>query len=127
MLRSLNAHEHLKLDGLARDAFPVFLAHPGTIYFDSAATTQKPSAVIDAVNAYQRRAVNIGRSDYPWAVEVFHPFLALFAQDWPLAFASSDLSNNKYPLTRRNVIRLWMELLLFMRQGIKFYATVATA
>ncbi len=71
MFQSVYAPTHLALDGLARDAFPVFLDHPTTIYFDSAATTQKPLTIIDAVNAYQRRAVNIGRGGYPWALEVY--------------------------------------------------------
>jgi cysteine desulfurase / selenocysteine lyase len=66
-----NALHHPGLDGLARDAFPVFLDHPTTIYFDSASTTQKPAAVIQAVDTYHRRAVNIGRGSYPWATEVY--------------------------------------------------------
>lgn len=77
MLHSEHTPTHLAPDGLARDAFPVFLAHPSTIYFDSAATTQKPSSVIHAVNAYQHRAVNIGRGDYPWALEVYEQVQAV--------------------------------------------------
>ena len=69
-MKPISTSIYLELNGLARDVFPVFLDHPNVIYFDSAATTQKPSIVIDAVNAYQRRAVNIGRGDYPWAAEV---------------------------------------------------------
>lgn len=77
MLQPIRAPRHLELNGLARDAFPVFLDHPSTIYFDSAATTQKPSTVIDAVNAYQRRAVNIGRGGYSWALEVYEQVQAM--------------------------------------------------
>ena len=32
--------------------FPIFQKHPGTVYLDSAATTQKPRCVIDAVTRY---------------------------------------------------------------------------
>ena len=77
MFQPIHAPTHLVLDGLARDAFPVFLDHPITIYFDSAATTQKPSTVLDTVNAYQRRAVNIGRGGYPWALEVYEQVQAV--------------------------------------------------
>ena len=77
MLQPARVSTHLALNGLARDAFPVFLAHPLAIYFDSAATTQKPSTVIHVVNAYQQRAVNIGRGDYPWAVEVYEQVQAV--------------------------------------------------
>jgi cysteine desulfurase/selenocysteine lyase len=77
ILQPICAPTHLALNGLARDAFPVFLDHPSTIYFDSAATTQKPTTVIQAVNAYQRRAVNIGRGDYPWAQEVYEQVQAV--------------------------------------------------
>lgn len=71
MVQAQNVFSHPTLDGLARGAFPVFLDHPTTIYFDSAATTQKPSLVIQVVNEYHRRAVNIGRGTYPWAAEVY--------------------------------------------------------
>nr|MBA2677773.1 aminotransferase class V-fold PLP-dependent enzyme [Ktedonobacteraceae bacterium] len=71
MVQAHNVFPSLTSAGLARDAFPVFLDHPTTIYFDSAATTQKPSVVIQAVNDYHRRSVNIGRGTYPWANEVY--------------------------------------------------------
>ncbi|BCL83832.1 cysteine desulfurase [Ktedonobacteria bacterium brp13] len=70
MFQSVSTSKNLALDVRVRDAFPVFRDHPATIYFDSAATTQKPLSVIQAVNRYHCRAVNIGRGSYPWAVEV---------------------------------------------------------
>ncbi len=71
MFQSGRATPHLALDGLAREAFPIFRDHPTAIYFDSAATTQKPFSVINAVNRYHSRAVNIGRGSYLWALEVY--------------------------------------------------------
>ncbi|MBC7791181.1 MAG: SufS family cysteine desulfurase [Anaerolineae bacterium] len=35
-----------------RSDFPILLAHPGLRYLDSAATSQKPRAVLDAISAY---------------------------------------------------------------------------
>jgi cysteine desulfurase / selenocysteine lyase len=70
MAETQSALSHPTLNGLARDAFPVFLDHPTTIYFDSAATTQKPASVIQVVNDYHRQAVNIDRGSYAWAGEV---------------------------------------------------------
>jgi cysteine desulfurase / selenocysteine lyase len=39
------------IPALAREQFPAVTAHPGVVYLDSAATTQKPRSVIDAVTA----------------------------------------------------------------------------
>jgi cysteine desulfurase/selenocysteine lyase len=36
---------------LAREQFPALIADPAVVYLDSAATTQKPRPVIDAVTA----------------------------------------------------------------------------
>lgn len=47
--------------------FPALTAD-GPVYLDSAATTQKPLPVIDAVTGYHRRhTANSGRGTYPWA------------------------------------------------------------
>ena len=35
-----------------RDQFPIFASNPDLVYLDSASTTQKPQAVIDAVSDY---------------------------------------------------------------------------
>jgi cysteine desulfurase / selenocysteine lyase len=35
-----------------RSDFPLLAAHPGLSYLDSAATSQKPRAVLDAIRAY---------------------------------------------------------------------------
>src|SRR5690242_15000806 len=70
MVRFAQRADVQALNGLARNDFPIFRDHATAIYFDSSATTQKPSAVIRAVDAYHRRAVNVGRGDYTWSAEV---------------------------------------------------------
>jgi cysteine desulfurase/selenocysteine lyase len=51
-----------------RDQFPILTAHPGQVYLDSAATAQKPQAVLDAVMTYLTSGnANAGRGTYPWA------------------------------------------------------------
>lgn len=51
-----------------RAQFPIVLGHPGLVYLDSAATAQKPQAVLDAVQDYLVRSnANAGRGSYPWA------------------------------------------------------------
>ncbi|MEV7423596.1 aminotransferase class V-fold PLP-dependent enzyme [Streptomyces sp. NPDC091212] len=51
-----------------RAEFPIITAHPELVYFDSAATAQKPRAVLDAVQTYLTTAnANAGRGTYPWA------------------------------------------------------------
>jgi cysteine desulfurase / selenocysteine lyase len=56
------------IPALAREQFPVLTANPGVVYLDSAATTQKPQSVIDAVTAgLADRTANPGRGSYPWS------------------------------------------------------------
>jgi cysteine desulfurase/selenocysteine lyase len=51
-----------------RAEFPIITAHPDLAYLDSAATAQKPRAVLDAVQTYLTTAnANAGRGTYPWA------------------------------------------------------------
>ncbi|MEU2736107.1 aminotransferase class V-fold PLP-dependent enzyme [Streptomyces sp. NPDC007095] len=51
-----------------RVQFPIITAHPELAYLDSAATAQKPRAVLDAVQTYLTTAnANAGRGTYPWA------------------------------------------------------------
>ncbi|GAB2977833.1 cysteine desulfurase [Streptomyces pseudoechinosporeus] len=51
-----------------RQQFPIITAHPDVSYLDSAATSQKPQAVLDAVQTYLTTAnANAGRGSYPWA------------------------------------------------------------
>ncbi|MFJ8635680.1 aminotransferase class V-fold PLP-dependent enzyme [Streptomyces sp. NPDC093568] len=51
-----------------RAQFPIITAHPDLAYLDSAATAQKPQAVLDAVHAYLTTSnANAGRGTYPWA------------------------------------------------------------
>src|SRR3989338_3657265 len=45
--------------------FPIFANHPGLVYLDSAATTQTPSVVIDAMNDYYTKTrSNVHRGIY---------------------------------------------------------------
>jgi selenocysteine lyase/cysteine desulfurase len=45
--------------------FPIFDTHPSLIYMDSAATSQKPSSVIEAISCYlQSNNSNIHRGSY---------------------------------------------------------------
>ena len=56
------------IPALAREQFPALTADPGVVYLDSAATTQKPRPVIDAVTAaLSGRTANPGRGSYPWS------------------------------------------------------------
>ena len=56
------------IPALAREQFPALTADPGIVYLDSAATTQKPRPVIDAVTAeLAGRTANPGRGSYPWS------------------------------------------------------------
>ncbi|MGW7436944.1 aminotransferase class V-fold PLP-dependent enzyme [Streptomyces sp. NPDC054849] len=51
-----------------RAQFPIIAAHPELAYLDSAATAQKPQAVLDAVQDYLVTSnANAGRGSYPWA------------------------------------------------------------
>ncbi|MEU9122455.1 aminotransferase class V-fold PLP-dependent enzyme [Streptomyces sp. NPDC048506] len=51
-----------------RAQFPIITAHPELAYLDSAATAQKPQAVLDAVHSYLTTSnANAGRGTYPWA------------------------------------------------------------
>jgi cysteine desulfurase/selenocysteine lyase len=51
-----------------REQFPIVTAHPELAYLDSAATSQKPRAVLEAVQTYLTTSnANAGRGTYPWA------------------------------------------------------------
>ncbi|MCO8275415.1 aminotransferase class V-fold PLP-dependent enzyme [Actinoplanes sp. TRM 88003] len=58
----------LALDLDVRSQFPQLVGNPGVAYLDSAATAQKPQAVLDAVMAYlTSENANAARGTYPWA------------------------------------------------------------
>ncbi|MPY53420.1 aminotransferase class V-fold PLP-dependent enzyme [Streptomyces sp. K1PN6] len=66
--------DELAIDGLRewqhalRAQFPIITGHPDLAYLDSAATAQKPQAVLDAVRTYLTTSnANAGRGTYPWA------------------------------------------------------------
>ena len=66
---------------LAREQFPALAADPGVVYLDSAATTQKPRAVIDAVTAtLAGPAANPGRGSYPWSTRAEQRIAGVRAQ-----------------------------------------------
>ncbi|MET9390780.1 aminotransferase class V-fold PLP-dependent enzyme [Streptomyces sp. NPDC006624] len=51
-----------------REQFPIVTAHPELAYLDSAATAQKPRAVLDAVQRYLTTSnANSARGTYTWA------------------------------------------------------------
>ncbi|MGQ4513365.1 aminotransferase class V-fold PLP-dependent enzyme [Streptomyces sp. DW26H14] len=51
-----------------RAQFPIITEHPSLAYLDSAATSQKPRAVLDAAQRYLTESnANAGRGTYPWA------------------------------------------------------------
>ncbi|MFI5932164.1 aminotransferase class V-fold PLP-dependent enzyme [Actinoplanes sp. NPDC051494] len=51
-----------------REQFPIITANPGSAYLDSAATAQKPRAVLDAATRYLTgENANAGRGTYTWA------------------------------------------------------------
>ncbi|MFI6575992.1 aminotransferase class V-fold PLP-dependent enzyme [Nocardiopsis sp. NPDC050513] len=51
-----------------RGQFPIITGRPDLAYLDSAATSQKPRAVLDAVQEYLVTGnANAGRGTYPWA------------------------------------------------------------
>jgi cysteine desulfurase / selenocysteine lyase len=51
-----------------RAQFPQIVGHPGVAYLDSAATSQKPQPVLDAVLSYlTSENANAARGTYPWA------------------------------------------------------------
>jgi cysteine desulfurase/selenocysteine lyase len=51
-----------------RGQFPILAAHPEVAYLDSAATSQKPQPVLDAVFDYLTTGnANAARGTYPWA------------------------------------------------------------
>ncbi|PAZ14711.1 cysteine desulfurase [Streptomyces sp. SA15] len=51
-----------------RAQFPIITAHPELAYLDSAATAQKPQAVLDEAQTYLTTAnANAGRGTYTWA------------------------------------------------------------
>lgn len=53
-----------------RELFPVFSQEPDLIFFDNAATTQKPQSVIEAMNRfYTSSCANAGRASYRWSTQ----------------------------------------------------------
>ncbi|MDO8566432.1 MAG: SufS family cysteine desulfurase [Candidatus Moranbacteria bacterium] len=61
--------------------FPIFTHHPDLVYLDSAATTLKPQAVIDAEKEYlEQYSSNVGRGLYPLAETATEKFEAVRKQ-----------------------------------------------
>ncbi|USN56863.1 MAG: aminotransferase class V-fold PLP-dependent enzyme [Candidatus Peribacteria bacterium] len=67
-----------------RSDFPIFSTHPDLVYLDSAATSQKPQSVIDAVTDYLTTTnSNIHRGTYSIAEQsedLYQQSKARFAQ-----------------------------------------------
>nr|WP_250291821.1 aminotransferase class V-fold PLP-dependent enzyme [Streptomyces atroolivaceus] len=63
-----NADDLTAWNSALRAQFPIVAGHPELAYLDSAATTQKPQAVLDTVQEYLTTSnANAGRGTYPWA------------------------------------------------------------
>ncbi|MFF4043421.1 aminotransferase class V-fold PLP-dependent enzyme [Streptomyces sp. NPDC001816] len=66
-IRTQEPSDSAELSAL-RAQFPIITGHPELAYLDSAATAQKPQAVLDAVQAYLTTTnANAGRGTYTWA------------------------------------------------------------
>ncbi|MBC9726002.1 aminotransferase class V-fold PLP-dependent enzyme [Streptomyces sp. TRM68367] len=64
----LHADELSEWQPALRAQFPIITGHPDLAYLDSAATAQKPQAVLDAVQNYLTSTnANAGRGTYTWA------------------------------------------------------------
>ncbi len=64
-----------------RAEFPIFAAHPGLVYLDSAATSQKPQIVIDRMNRYYvEENANVHRGVYELSESATRAFEGARAQ-----------------------------------------------
>ena len=87
-----------------RSDFPV-LAREGLVYLDSAATSQKPNEVIDAMNLYYRNSnAPIHRSVYPLAAEATELFES--ARERIAAFAGWDAPTTIFTRNATEAINL---------------------
>ncbi|MDK1342522.1 aminotransferase class V-fold PLP-dependent enzyme [Streptomyces sp. 378] len=67
-LPGTDGEEDLSWQRDLREQFPIITDHPELAYLDSAATSQKPRAVLEAVQTYLTTSnANAGRGTYPWA------------------------------------------------------------
>src|ERR1700733_1576904 len=54
-----------------RDAFPILKTNGDKIFFDNAATTQKPVAVLEKIEEFNRTTcANAGRGTYSWSTKL---------------------------------------------------------
>lgn len=81
-----------------RAQFPILTAHPDLVYLDSAATSQKPIAVLEAADRYLRTSnANAGRGTYEWAnattvaIEAAKETVGSFIGASPFAMSSVEL------------------------------------
>jgi len=75
------SHSAGTLPALAAGQFPALAAEPRVVYLDSAATTQKPRPVIEAVTAtLAAQTANPGRGSYPWSSRGAQRIAAVRAQ-----------------------------------------------
>ncbi|EMF57766.1 aminotransferase class V-fold PLP-dependent enzyme [Streptomyces bottropensis] len=101
-----------------RAQFPIVVGHPDLVYLDSAATSQKPRAVLDAVQTYLTTSnANAGRGSYPWAnattalVENARDRIKAFLDD-PAPGRSSVHFTSGTTEGLRSVARDWLPALL---------------
>jgi cysteine desulfurase / selenocysteine lyase len=75
---SCGLHSRQQIDSAKKDQsqnvrqqFPIFKTHPEILFFDNAATTQKPRSVIDTITTFYRDScTNAGRASYPWSTQL---------------------------------------------------------
>lgn len=71
----------MKLPGAIKSQFPLFANHPDLVYFDNAATTQKPQAVIQAISQfYETQNANIHRGVYQLSAQATQAYEGVRAQ-----------------------------------------------
>lgn len=63
----------LEVPGLAaiRNQFPILKSNPGKVFFDNAATAQKPITVLETIEEFNREiCANAGRGAYSWSTRL---------------------------------------------------------
>jgi cysteine desulfurase/selenocysteine lyase len=120
MLNMLNTNK-------SRHDFPIFTSNPELVYLDSAATSQKPRTVIDAVNDfYSNKNSNVARGLYRLAEDatVVYEEVRQKARKFINARESNEIvftNNTTYSIN--TVMRGWGEK--FVKKGDKIVVTVA--
>lgn len=71
----------MKIPGEIKSQFPIFTNHPDLVYFDNAATTQKPQEVIESIaHFYETQNANIHRGVYELSAQATQAYENVRAQ-----------------------------------------------